>query len=317
MTFVREVELVAQSLVSRAVPSPVPPLSSREFWDVARIAPLDALAGRSAAQLSGDLGLTSKVAERIPQLLGRARALALATEELEHKGFWVLTGISDEYPQRLRDRLGDNAPALLSGAGNSALIHQDGLGVVGSRDIPLESVEVARRLARTATDHGIPIVSGAARGVDQHAMNAAFEFGGTVVGVLADSLTRAVSSPATRRGIASEQICLITPYSPHAPFSAGNAMGRNKVIYALSRAVVVVRSDEGSGGTWAGATEALTKKYSAVYSWLGAGAALGNEALLREGARALHQDDNLVALLNGPAAKGNAKSRDSVSVALF
>jgi predicted Rossmann fold nucleotide-binding protein DprA/Smf involved in DNA uptake len=317
MKFVREIELVAQALVSRAVPSPVAPLSSREFWEVARIAPLDALAGRNATQLSADLGLASKVAERVPELLGRARALALATEELEHKGFWVLTGISDKYPQRLRDRLGDNAPALLNGVGNAALIHEDGLGVVGSRDIPLESIDVARRLARAATDHGIPVVSGAARGVDQHAMNAAFEFGGTVVGVLADSLARAASSPATRRGIASEQICLITPYSPHAPFSAGNAMGRNKIIYALSRSVVVVRSDEGSGGTWAGATEALSKEYSTVYTWLGAGAAHGNEALLREGAHELRAGDDLITVLNGPTVEGNAKSHDSVSVALF
>jgi len=313
----RDIELLAQALVSRAVPSPVAPLSSREFWEVARTAPLDALPGRTATQLSADLGLTPKIAERVPDLLGRTRALALATAELKHKGFWVLTGVSDSYPPRLRDRLGDNAPGLLTGVGNAALIHEDGLGVVGSRDIPLESIDVARRLARAATDHGIPIVSGAARGVDQHAMNAAFQFGGRVVGVLADSLTRAASGPATRRGIASEQICLVTPYSPNAPFSTGNAMGRNKVIYALSRAVVIVRSEEGSGGTWAGATEALSKKYSTVYSWLGAGTTSGNEALLREGARALHPDDDLVAVLNGPPVEGGPKSHDSISVALF
>lgn len=41
-------------------------------------------------------------------------------------------------------------------------------------------------------------------------------------------------------------------------------MGRNKLVYALSKATVVVASSEGSGGTWAGAVEALEKGYCPV-----------------------------------------------------
>jgi predicted Rossmann fold nucleotide-binding protein DprA/Smf involved in DNA uptake len=70
---------------------------------------------------------------------------------------------------------------------------------------------------------------------------------------------------------------MASPFGPDTPYQAGNAMGRNKIIYALSRVTFVADSDKGSGGTWAGATEALDKGYAAVAVWAGKGAREGNE----------------------------------------
>jgi hypothetical protein len=42
-----------------------------------------------------------------------------------------------------------------------------------------------------------------------------------------------------------------------------------------------------TGGTWAGAAEALHRGYAPVAVWVGSGAAPGNEALSRIGARAI------------------------------
>ena len=296
-------ELAAQALTSRNVPSQVKPLTSREFWTLLRLAQPAALVGRDASDIVSELSIAGEEADRICRLLDRSTALALATEALEHKGFWALTGVSEQYPSRLVARLGNAAPALFYGVGDRTIPAGDGIGVVGSRDIPPETADIARAVARFAASHDVPLVSGGARGVDQQAMDAAFERGGTVVGVLADSLERAVSDPSVRRGIASGHVCLVTPYGPSAPFSAGNAMGRNKIVYGLSRAVVVVRSDLDSGGTWAGATEAISKGYSAVYSWTGVGTSAGNAALVRKGAFELATEADIdERLLTSPGA---------------
>ena len=124
-------------------------------------------------------------------------------------------------------------------------------------------------------------------------MNAALEAEGAVVGVLADSLVRSANDSDVRRAISDEQLCLVTPYVPTAPFSAGNAMGRNKLIYALADVTFVVASDEGKGGTWSGATEALKKSYGDVAVWTGEGAGPGNAALVRAGARPVESIDDL------------------------
>jgi hypothetical protein len=49
----------------------------------------------------------------------------------------------------------------------------------------------------------------------------------------------------------------------------------------------VASSDRGSGGTWAGAKEAIDKRYAPVAVWAGRGAPDGNEALARRGATAV------------------------------
>jgi DNA processing protein len=69
-------------------------------------------------------------------------------------------------------------------------------------------------------------------------------------------------------------------------FSVAHAIGRNKVIYGLSRATLVVTSDLETGGTWAGARDALKQSIAPVLVWRGDDAGAGNEPLVAAGARA-------------------------------
>ena len=126
-------------------------------------------------------------------------------------GISTVTVHDDGYPARLRERLGPRAPALLHVAGQSALLSEPGVGVVGSRGVDEDGARVATAVAERATSLGYPVVSGGARGVDQLAMNAAYQVGGSVVGILADSLTRTVSRAETRRALLDGHTVLATP----------------------------------------------------------------------------------------------------------
>ena len=96
-------------------------------------------------------------------------------------------------------------------------------------------------------------------------MTSALGAQGTVVGVLAAGLMREATAKRWRRGLRSGSLCLVSTFYPEAPFQVGNAMARNKYVYALAEAGVVVRSDRGRGGTWSGATEALKKGIAPVF----------------------------------------------------
>ena len=62
-------------------------------------------------------------------------------------------------------------------------------------------------------------------------------------------------------------------------------MQRNKLIYALSDAALVVNSDHGKAGTWTGATEQLDRlKLVPVYVHADSGMGRGLEALRERGA---------------------------------
>ena len=82
------------------------------------------------------------------------------------------------------------------------------------------------------------------------------------------------------------RLVLVSPYDPLAGFHVGHAMQRNKLIYALADAALVVSSSYQKGGTWAGAVEQLEKlKFVPVYFRANGETGKGLDALRRKGAR--------------------------------
>jgi predicted Rossmann fold nucleotide-binding protein DprA/Smf involved in DNA uptake len=131
----------------------------------------------------------------------------------------------------------------------------------------------------------MPIVSGGARGIDEAAMLGALERQGTAIGVLADSLLRASTSAKYREHLMVNNLVLVSPFNPEAGFDVGNAMARNRYIYCLADAGVVVSSTRDKGGTWTGAVENLKEGWVPLWVKPGSEAATGNVELVRRGAR--------------------------------
>jgi predicted Rossmann fold nucleotide-binding protein DprA/Smf involved in DNA uptake len=165
------------------------------------------------------------------------------------------------------------------------LLDSGGLAIVGSRHVSDDLVEYTISIAQLAAQAGRMIVSGGAKGIDQAAMRGAMEAGGKVCGVLADRLEKAVMNRGHRNLLLDGRLVLISPYDPNAGFNIGNAMGRNKLIYALADASLVVNSDIDKGGTWAGAIEQLDKfKFVPVFVRTTGASSNGLTTLLKRGA---------------------------------
>ncbi len=242
-----------------------------------------ALVGLTASELADQLGVGPDLADRLAKLLDRGGTLAFELERLESRGIWIVARSDDGYPESLKRHLGLRAPALLFGAGRREVVPERGVAVVGSRDASPEALEFAEELGQRIGREGATVVSGAARGVDRTAMSGAMEAGGPAVGVVADSLVRFTQQPDIRTALVDELLTLVTPYVPEARFSVGNAMGRNRLIYCLSHAAVVVATSAGSGGTWAGAVENLRAGWVPLWVWSSSSAPTGNGELLRAG----------------------------------
>lgn len=265
------------------------PLTLREWNPLSRklqaasLHPSDLL-HLTQADLQTRLELSTEQAARIAQLIERGKVLAVALERLENLGIHIITRTDMDYPERYRQRLKDSAPAVLFYAGEKALLGQPGIAVVGSRHLDEAGQDCARYVGNACGMSGLVLYSGGAKGVDTLSMDSALEARGAAVGVLADSLERVVKSrkDALNRG----DLCLVTPYSPNAGFSVGAAMGRNRLIYTLADYAIVVASDAETGGTWAGATEALKNEWIPVFVLEHEQMPEGNRLLLQRGALA-------------------------------
>ena len=289
-------------LTSHLVQQDAKPLGAPEFWRMLeRLPDPETLLGVPAASITTKTDLSPSQAERVATLLANATALSFEIESIQRRGIQVLTIFDDAFPQRLREELGNGCPPVLYVAGPPELLSTRGVGIVGSRDVDPQAARVAKEAATLLAENELTVISGAAKGIDQIAMASAFTAGGRVVGVLADSLDKKLQHADTRRAIADENVCLITPFKPSMGFTVANAMSRNKIIYGLAETTFVVQSDLEKGGTWAGASESFKRKPGSVRVWIGDGAGRGNQALVDRGATPLSETSGLLSSKPVPA----------------
>lgn len=222
---------------------------------------------------------------RLQKLLGRGFLLSQVIERWQARAIWVVSRADADYPRRLKARLREDSPAVLYGCGDMSLLDSGGLAVVGSRHVDDSLIDYTMAVGRLAARAGKMLVSGGAKGIDQAAMRGALEAGGSVCGVLADSLEKTTMNREHRNLLLDGQLVLISPYDPSAGFNVGHAMQRNKLIYALADVSLVVSSDLNKGGTWAGATEQLDKlQFAPVFVRSVGESSAGLDSLRKKGA---------------------------------
>ncbi|EHQ44515.1 DNA-processing protein DprA [Myroides odoratus] len=230
--------------------------------------------------------------DRIISLLDRKMALAIKLEKWSKAGIWIINRSDKYYPENFKIKLKDRVPPILFGIGNIKLLNKKYIGIVGSRNISIEDIDNTKNVVKQIIHQGYGVVSGGAKGIDEHSMLNALSLNGYSVGIVADSLLKKSSLKIYRENIISNKLVLVSPYNPEAGFNVGNAMGRNKLIYVLSNTTIVIKSDT-KGGTWEGSKENISNNWvpTWVVNCLDKNQNRGNEEIVKLGAKWL--PDNL------------------------
>lgn len=202
------------------------------------------------------IGCGRTEAERILEILSRQDWLRKREAYWTKRGVEICTRLSGDYPPRLRERLGNDAPAALFLLGDRSLLQRPAIALVGARDLREEGRAFAEAVGRLAARSGHVLVSGNARGADQTAQEACLEAGGAVISVVADRLLR----HAIRRNF-----LYVSEDGPDLPFSAGRALRRNRLIHAMGAMTFAAQIRYGSGGTWSGSLHNLQHGLSTLY----------------------------------------------------
>jgi predicted Rossmann fold nucleotide-binding protein DprA/Smf involved in DNA uptake len=296
-----DASLVALLLTNRLTPVSVKPFAPGEFWAfVDRGGELGPLLGATSSSIAKRRSIDHETADRVAALLGYADEFIARRGRHESEGIRLISAVDGEFPGRLRDRLARACPPFLFTTGE--LPRDGGIGAVGSRSVSEQALRVAADLGRWAAAEGRALVSGLARGVDREAMDAAMDAGGVAIGVPAEGISRVTRDRSVRQPAAAGHLALVSPYGLDASFSAGAAMGRNKIVYALADVTLVVACDETSGGTWEGAKESLRRSFGPVAVWAGPGAGQANPKVAALGARSITMFQQLVGPFEPPLA---------------
>jgi predicted Rossmann fold nucleotide-binding protein DprA/Smf involved in DNA uptake len=254
---------------------------------------------------------TSISKNRIIELLDRKMALAIKLEKWIKAGVWIINRSDEFYPNSLKNKLKDKVPPILFGIGNKNLLNKNYIGIVGSRHISETEITATKEIVKQLYSQSYGVVSGGARGIDEHSMTGILQCNGYAIGVLADGLIKKSSSSIYRKYVIDNKLVLISPFNPEVGFNVGNAMGRNKFIYVLSQATIVVKS-ETKGGTWEGANENIKNNWAPLWV-VGPNnnkTTKGNFEIVKRGARFLPKDFKVPNIIN-PLPK-STKSQGSL-----
>jgi DNA processing protein len=191
-----------------------------------------------------------------------------------------------EYPSSVSVVFAPKQPPTLYFSGNLALLSQMGVGVCGSRKSSDKGIETVRDCADQIARQGGPVVSGNAAGIDVAAHRAALEAGGNTILVLPEGIHHFRVRKDLRDVWDWNRVLVVSQFEPDAPWSVFRAMDRNRLIIALSRAMIVVEAGESGGTVSAGLSTLKAGKplYVAVYENM-PDQAPGNEKLLQLGGK--------------------------------
>ena len=189
--------------------------------------------------------------------LRMAKAAAYYCQALNIK---ILLFTNPEYPVLLLET--HNPPFLLFCRGDSSVLNNKCVSVVGTRKITSNGKAAALDFAYAAACDGLNLISGLANGADgfvhQGAINAWFDYKekglpvenlGKTVAVLPSSIDEIV--PYSHKKMAMQIIqtggCILSEYEPKMPLANWHFVGRNRIIAGMSLATVIIEAPAGSG----------------------------------------------------------------------
>lgn len=187
-------------------------------------------------------------------------ANAFLAESFFSQGYKIIPIISPEYSKTLKENLKLNhAPAVLYIKGNTQILHEKSIAIVGSRLASERALQFTDNIAKLASEQFKVVVSGFAKGVDKQALDSAVLHNGQSIIVLPQGImTFGSGFKQYYKQIVDGHVLVVSTFYPKSPWLSEQAIARNSVIYGLANEIYVAESGE-RGGTWSGVVDVLRK----------------------------------------------------------
>lgn len=158
-------------------------------------------------------------------------------EQFKNLGIEIIYPGHSDFPPNLLEI----SPVLFV-KGQRKYLTTDSVAIVGSRNVSDKGIRYSRKLAGDLVRKGINVVSGYAKGIDSEAHLGALEAEGTTTIVLPYGIKELRYKKAFKQFDWQRDVLTVSQFDPSEKWLARNAMIRNKLVCALSEAVVVIES---------------------------------------------------------------------------
>ena len=191
---------------------------------------------------SAQSDLSAQFPKLAKMLNGKIRAedrekVITAYEQLKKERIDILHPGHPNFPPHIRE-----ISPILFVKGQQKRLLSDSVAIVGARNVSDKGIRIARKLAGDLASEGINVVSGYAKGVDSEAHLGALEAEGTTTLVLPNGINQLRQKSAFKKFNWDQDVLAVSQFDPDTKWIARNAMVRNRLVCALSKAVIVIES---------------------------------------------------------------------------
>ncbi|HVY08271.1 MAG TPA: DNA-processing protein DprA [Burkholderiales bacterium] len=261
--------------------------------------------------------LCRTVAENVAEAIARGpdeKRLEATLQWLDDPANRVVTLADAAYPRLLLEI--SDPPPILYLKGNPALLQNNALAVVGSRNASQQGMANAEAFSRELSEGGFTIVSGLALGIDAAAHGGGLGGNSSSIAVLGTGLD--IVYPARNRDLAhrlAQTGALVSEFALGTPALASNFPRRNRLISGLARGCLVVEAALQSGSL-------ITARYAleqgrevfAIPGSIHSPLSKGCHQLIKQGAKLVESSQDILEEFGFPAA-GTAKQARTASKA--
>jgi predicted Rossmann fold nucleotide-binding protein DprA/Smf involved in DNA uptake len=158
----------------------------------------------------------------------------------------VLNSSEAEYPARLRERLGEQAPRTLNCLGDFALLSQTKTGLFCSVRCPGDFILAAYDAARKLRDDGVTVISGFHSPVEKECLRILLRGKQPIIICLARAMEK-IQIPAHWRGaLDTGRLLVLSPFEKRPRrLTMESSRQRNELVAALSDEALIVHAEPG------------------------------------------------------------------------
>lgn len=250
-----------------------------------------------------DAGLSEKLAQKL--LLNKKNInLDKELDMLEKNDISILTKLDNDYPKHLKNIY--NAPVLLYTKGDTSIMNEPSVTIVGSRKFTTYGKQVTEKIVTDLVNANVHIVSGLALGIDAISHRSCLKStgNGKTIAVLGGGIDNTSIAPRTNLNLANDILndggAIISDFVPYTEPSKGTFPARNRIMTGMSDVTVVIEAHINSG-TLITAQLAIdyNKHLFAVPGSILSQSSFGTNSLIKNGnARTLQDASDILNLLN-------------------
>lgn len=151
------------------------------------------------------------------------------------------------YPEKLRQI--ENPPTRLYASGNTKILNEKGIAVVGSRTNTQYGEKMCKKFVKNLVEYNINIISGLALGIDSIAHKTCLKNSGKTIAVLPSGLKNIYPEVNTQlaKEILDNEGVLVTEYEPNSKADSKKFKERNRIVAGLGIGTLVIEAGYRSG----------------------------------------------------------------------